>query len=550
MLWMVLLSAVSLWAAPAYQISPKPCYVDGMEGTCMFVWECIKSEGYHIGMCVDTFMFGSCCAHNITENTVLPQYSNKPSILYTPPSHHSHVTRKPTQNKFTTSRLKTTSKPKGSIQTTKSTISSPSNDGRPNQSTKPATVPTRFTLKPPLTQSGYHVANSILVHSKPGWQTTTEPGFITLLNNQNTISTQTKPVTLYQFTTEPGFVTKQKTKPPYNKPTKPTKKPLSFTTGKSTIKFSSKTTSTSTTTTTKPTTRLTTTIQSVIPINPSQESSTEQMITSTSTISAVPLHEARSSCGVPSLFPQPQMRIVGGKDAPFGRWPWQVSVRRFGFLTSTHRCGGAILNENWIATAGHCVDDLMNSQIRIRVGEYDFSNMEEMLPHVERGVVSKIVHPKYNFYTYEYDLALVKLDKPLDFAPHIMPICLPGSDDLLVGENATVTGWGRLSEGGLLPTVLQEVHVPIVSNEDCKSMFLQAGRHEYIPDIFLCAGHETGGKDSCQGDSGGPLQVRGKDGRYFLAGIISWGIGCAEKNLPGVCTRISKFVPWILKNVT
>ena len=97
---------------------------------------------------------------------------------------------------------------------------------------------------------------------------------------------------------------------------------------------------------------------------------------------------------------------------------------------------------------------------------------------------------------------------------------------------------------------INQVQVPIVSNERCKSMFLRAGRHEFIPDIFLCAGHETGGQDSCQGDSGGPLQVRGKDGRYFLAGIISWGIGCAEANLPGVCTRISKFVPWILNNVT
>lgn len=76
---------------------------------------------------------------------------------------------------------------------------------------------------------------------------------------------------------------------------------------------------------------------------------------------------------------------------------------------------------------------------------------------MEQGVARKAVHPKYNFFTYEYDLALVKLENTLQFAPHISPICLPGSDDLLVGENATVTGWGRLSEGGVLPSILQEV---------------------------------------------------------------------------------------------
>lgn len=186
-------------------------------------------------------------------------------------------------------------------------------------------------------------------------------------------------------------------------------------------------------------------------------------------------------CGIPPLFPRPETRIVGGKDAPFGRWPWQVSVRRtsfFGF-SSTHRCGGAVLNENWIATAGHCVDEwvvavflswdiiidatrllifsLLTSQIRIRVGEYDFSSVQERLPYVERGVAKKVVHPKYNFFTYEYDLALVRLESSLTFAAHISPICLPATDDLLIGENATVTGWGRLSEGGTLPSVLQEV---------------------------------------------------------------------------------------------
>lgn len=105
------------------------------------------------------------------------------------------------------------------------------------------------------------------------------------------------------------------------------------------------------------------------------------------------------------------------------------------------------------------LSSLLTSQIRIRVGEYDFSNAQEELPHVERSVTKKIVHPKYNFFTYEYDLALVQLEKAIEFAPHISPICLPGTDDLLVGERAVVTGWGRLSEGGTLPSVLQEVSV-------------------------------------------------------------------------------------------
>ncbi|XP_036228983.2 serine proteinase stubble [Bactrocera oleae] len=260
---------------------------------------------------------------------------------------------------------------------------------------------------------------------------------------------------------------------------------------------------------------------------------------------------ARSECGIPVLA-RPETRIVGGKSAAFGRWPWQVSVRRttfFGF-SSTHRCGGALINENWIATAGHCVDDLLISQMRIRVGEYDFSHVQEQLPYIERGVAKKVVHPKYNFFTYEYDLALVKLEQPVEFAPHVSPICLPQTDSLLIGMNATVTGWGRLSEGGTLASVLQEVSVPIVSNGICESMFARAGRQESIPDIFVCAGYENGGHDSCQGDSGGPLQVKSADGRFFLAGIISWGIGCAEANLPGVCTRISRFVPWIMENVS
>lgn len=92
---------------------------------------------------------------------------------------------------------------------------------------------------------------------------------------------------------------------------------------------------------------------------------------------------------------------------------------------------------------------LLLSQIKIRVGEYDFASVQEPHGYVERGVKKKVVHPRYNFFTYENDLALVQLEDAIDSIkyPHISPICLPPSEENLVGKNATVTGWGRLSEG-------------------------------------------------------------------------------------------------------
>ena len=88
----VSLEASAVYAAVAsqnFKISPKPCLVGGVDGTCMFVWECIKSEGTHLGMCMDGFMFGSCCAHNLTDNFILPPSTpfrppNKPTNKYKP----------------------------------------------------------------------------------------------------------------------------------------------------------------------------------------------------------------------------------------------------------------------------------------------------------------------------------------------------------------------------------------------------------------------------------------------------------------------------------
>ncbi|KAG1704749.1 Serine proteinase stubble [Nymphon striatum] len=174
------------------------------------------------------------------------------------------------------------------------------------------------------------------------------------------------------------------------------------------------------------------------------------------------------------------------------------------------------------------------NDILLRIGEYDTSHNNEKYNHEERTVKFVIQHQLFDPRTYEYDLALIRLSERVEFRRNIVPVCLPKPEHTFIGEEGTVAGWGRLYEGGPPPSIIHEVKVPVIKNRECEAMYLRAGYREYIPDIFLCAGFEKGGKDSCEGDSGGPLVIK-KDGRYTISGIISWGIGCAAKNQPGSC---------------
>jgi len=216
------------------------------------------------------------------------------------------------------------------------------------------------------------------------------------------------------------------------------------------------------------------------------------------------------------------------------------------FLGSSRR-GGSLVNEWYVVTAGHCVAKARVHQIRITLGEYILKSGAEPLPGRTYGASAIKVHPYFKFTPQadRYDVAVVRLNRRVDFAPHISPICLPPKHTDLMGRRALVSGWGALNPGSRLrPKTLQVVDVPMIYNRECERWHREKGINVVIYDEMLCAGYYGGGKDSCQGDSGGPLMTE-VDGRWTLVGIVSAGYSCAKRGQPGIYHKVPFTSDWI-----
>jgi len=232
-----------------------------------------------------------------------------------------------------------------------------------------------------------------------------------------------------------------------------------------------------------------------------------------------------------------ERRIVNGEPALPGEFPWAASIaleRANGSLFSF--CGGSLIADQWVVTAAHC--QVIPSD-RILLGRRDLTTGDGVV----HSVVEVIQHPDYDADTSDSDIALVRIAP----ASSQEPIALVGPDGAFStpGDDFQVAGWGLLEEGGDASDVLMKVTVPVLDLTFCRVQYSAAG--VAVTDNMLCAGQD--GKDSCQGDSGGPGMVSDLAcDRDRLAGVVSFGIGCARPGFPGVYTRVANFLDWIEEN--
>ncbi|CAC5419326.1 TMPRSS15 [Mytilus coruscus] len=263
--------------------------------------------------------------------------------------------------------------------------------------------------------------------------------------------------------------------------------------------------------------------------------------------------------------------IIGGTLAYKGQWPWVVAVRK----GNTFICGGTLISDRWVITAGHCVESVLSvpHMVSIVTG----TPMKDGRDGNVVRVSEIIINPDYNF-IYKADIAVLLLQMPVLFDDYIKPICLPNTLQYLPRDSPCYTaGWGLTDPKGLyilfkvssdtytlaarininsemiqdsklkkLPNDLMYAKAFMWTNSKCSLAYSSE-----INDSMICAGILVGkGGDTCQGDSGGPLMCKNNHGTWQLVGVTSWGGGiCGKSTLPGVYTRVTKYNTWI-KSVT
>ncbi|KAF7395125.1 hypothetical protein HZH66_008299 [Vespula vulgaris] len=228
-------------------------------------------------------------------------------------------------------------------------------------------------------------------------------------------------------------------------------------------------------------------------------------------------------------------RIVGGAFINITSIPFMISI----MLKGQHMCGGGILDEFSVITAGHCAQEVVGRihDVQVRSG----SSYED-----EGGIIHNVtkitVHENYNPDTNDYDIAVLKVNPPFKYDNSTQSLTI-AKNESTDSDFGLIAGWGYfLDFDPVLSRQLQFVLLPKVQRDECEKDY---ANEQKIVQTQVCYGFRNGGKDACKGDSGGPIVNMD----HVLIGVTSWGDGCAEAGKPGVYTDAILLRDWIKKQI-
>lgn len=237
-------------------------------------------------------------------------------------------------------------------------------------------------------------------------------------------------------------------------------------------------------------------------------------------------------------------------EAGFGEFPWMTLITG---LNNEYIGGGALISNNVVLTAAHKIHQLSPQSLKVRVGDHNVATSidHSQYRHVEVSVQRIVIHPQFKISNLHNDVALLFLSQRVDLNrfPHIGSVCLPEQGQLFSPQRCWVTGWGENAfNGGQFQSVLKKVDVPVWDPFVCEQTLRNQPRlganFNLDKTSFLCAGGDPG-KDACTGDGGAPLVCEGSNGVFAVVGLVAWGLGCAQDNIPGVYVNVANYVNFI-----
>ncbi|KAJ8246732.1 hypothetical protein GJAV_G00254770 [Gymnothorax javanicus] len=220
--------------------------------------------------------------------------------------------------------------------------------------------------------------------------------------------------------------------------------------------------------------------------------------------------------------------IIGGRKAKPNSRPYMASLQ----INGSHVCGGFLVREDFILTAGHCFNHGRKMTAVLGTENLKKKKAAQKIPVKEfhRHQINKMVE-------YDFDIMLLKLQRNATLNKSVQVIQLPAKGES-VQDNTTcvISGWGKSSPDpkAKAEDTLLDVTLSVQSDQACRKLW----QIHFVKVRMMCTLSDS--KGICQGDSGGPLVCN-----KTAHGIASFTSNPCNNGYPDVYMKVSYFIPWI-----